>query len=120
MPLPPPSQAQAPAQGQNATVTMHNLPPQAATALPVPRQRPIPVPMSKIETAGLPIPSQGLVHSPRPLVSPKQTYAVDPLTHATLPKSERVEELEREIVQDRHHIASWKPPRCALQGGRAT
>lgn len=35
------------------------------------------------------------VVSPKPLHSPKQSYSVDPFTHATLAKSERVETLER-------------------------
>jgi hypothetical protein len=44
---------------------------------------------------GLSVSPSGVVHSPRPLLSPKHSYSVDPVTHATLPKSERVEELER-------------------------
>lgn len=39
--------------------------------------------------------SQGVVHSPRPFLSPKHSYSVDPVTHHSLTKSERVEELEK-------------------------
>jgi hypothetical protein len=35
------------------------------------------------------------VHSPRPQLTPKHSFTVDPITHCTLPKSERVEHLER-------------------------
>ena len=44
---------------------------------------------------GLSVPLDGVLHSPRPMLSPKHSYTIDPMTHATLPKSERVEELER-------------------------
>lgn len=39
------------------------------------------------------------VASPRPMPSPKQTYTVDPFTHLTFSKSERVEALERIAAQ---------------------
>lgn len=51
----------------------------------------LPVPPSPIS----PSDSQGVVHSPRPFLSPKHSYSIDPITHNSLPKSERVEELER-------------------------
>lgn len=35
------------------------------------------------------------MHSPRPFLSPKQSYSKDPITHNSVPKSVRVEELER-------------------------
>lgn len=40
-------------------------------------------------------PAMGNVMSPRPMHSPKHTVTVDPFTHATFNKSERVEVLER-------------------------
>lgn len=39
------------------------------------------------------------VASPRPMPSPKQTYSIDPTTHLTLSKSERVRTLERIAAQ---------------------
>ena len=52
------------------------------------------------ESAGVPSPiPQGSpnsdVASPRPMPSPKQTFSVDPITHLSFSKSERVEALER-------------------------
>jgi hypothetical protein len=38
---------------------------------------------------------EGVVHSPRPIPSPKHSFTIDLITHNTIPKSERVEELER-------------------------
>ncbi|TFK73318.1 hypothetical protein BDN72DRAFT_956714 [Pluteus cervinus] len=53
-----------------------------------------PPPVSPAAGTGLGGASGGVVHSPRPLLSPKHSFTVDPMTHASLPKSERVEELE--------------------------
>lgn len=62
---------------------MRNLPPPVQDGHPAPNIN------------GLSVSPSAVVHSPRPLLSPKHSYTVDPMTHATLPKSERVEELER-------------------------
>ena len=71
-----------------AVSTIRNLPSQpAASGSPV-----------DLSLTRLSIPPQGgdgVLHSPRPMLSPKHSYTIDPMTHATLPKSERVEELER-------------------------
>ncbi|KAF8896634.1 hypothetical protein BD779DRAFT_1496977 [Infundibulicybe gibba] len=59
----------------------------------------MPLPPPHLTTDYLPISptssQQGLVHSPRPFLSPKLEYATDPLTHNSIPRSERVEDLER-------------------------
>jgi hypothetical protein len=52
------------------------------------------------------------VASPRPMPSPKQTYAVDPITHLSFSKSERVEALERIAAQTdavNHDMSSSVP-----------
>jgi hypothetical protein len=71
----------------------------APVAIPPPEAwRNLPPPPVTVATGSISIPplnSQGVVHSPRPFLSPKQSFSVDPLTHHSLPKSERVEELER-------------------------
>jgi hypothetical protein len=75
---------------------------------PLPTSNPVPIPPARTTLQNFPHAAivttnisgssptlQAVVHSPRPLLSPKQSYAVDPITHNSLPKSERVEELER-------------------------
>ncbi|THH01687.1 hypothetical protein EW026_g1056 [Hermanssonia centrifuga] len=57
-------------------------------------------------------PEAGEVVSPRPLLSPKQSFSVDPFTHTTFSKSERVEALERmaaETVQANANMSNSVP-----------
>ena len=77
--------------------------------LPASQSSPIAIPTSISFNNLLPMPSnaaltasssdpaqpQGIVHSPRPLLSPKQSFSIDPVTHNSVPKSMRVEELEK-------------------------
>lgn len=84
----------------------HRFPLPVATAAPVPvtTMRNLPPPhsvsespmhLSLAELSVSPQSGDGVLHSPRPMLSPKHSYTVDPMTHATLSKSDRVEELER-------------------------
>lgn len=61
--------------------------------------------------------TDGVVHSPRPLLSPKHSYTIDPTTHNSLPKSERVEELERmadEVVYRKKDLSDDLPNNVKL------
>lgn len=57
------------------------------------------------------------VISPRPMLSPKQSFTIDPVTHATLSKSDRVKALERIAalaVQDNCDMSNSVPPIVGL------
>ncbi|TFK34549.1 hypothetical protein BDQ12DRAFT_656689 [Crucibulum laeve] len=68
------------------------------SAMPaVRRTLPIPPPLAMENLSMSPSASQrdGVVHSPRPQLTPRHSFSVDPVTKHALPKSERVEELEK-------------------------
>ena len=71
------------------------LPPSHVEAPPIKNFRSLPPPPLLLPQKNLPPASEGVVHSPRPQLTPKHSFTIDPITHHTLPKSERVEHLER-------------------------
>jgi len=61
---------------------------------------------------GVGVGEESVVHSPRPMLSPKRSFTIDPATHISLPKSERVEELERmaeEVEQQQKDLSDDLP-----------
>lgn len=68
--------------------------------LPIPPPIAIPADNLSVSSQGG---SSGVVLSPRPMPSPKHTYTVDPITQRSLPKSERVENLERMAAEVEAH-----------------
>ena len=74
------------------------LPPSHVEAPPIKHFRSLPPPpllLPQNNLFGSPPALEGVVHSPRPQLTPKHSFTIDPITHHTLPKSERVEHLER-------------------------
>ena len=87
----------------------HRFPLLVANAVPVPRtiMRNLPSPppsqgplhLNMVNLTPSQLGEEGVVHSPRPMLSPKHSSTTDP---SILPKSERVEELERMAEEVEH------------------
>ena len=74
------------------------MPVASADPVPLMPMRNLPLPPCSQGLANLLRPqvgAEGVVHSPRPMLLPKHSFTIDPITHTTLPKSERVQELEQ-------------------------
>jgi len=97
----------------------HRFPLPAANAVLVPgtvtRKLPQPPPSqgsSHLNLANLSPGGESVVHSPHPIPSPKHSFTIDLITHNTIPKSERVEELERmteEVEYQKEYMSDDMP-----------
>ncbi|KII84382.1 hypothetical protein PLICRDRAFT_69836, partial [Plicaturopsis crispa FD-325 SS-3] len=70
-----------------------------------------------------PTASQAPLHSPRPILTPRHSFSVDPVTKNSLPKSDRVEELERmadEVAKQSKDLSGDIPMAAAITGTEKT